>query len=58
VVNSIHIGSYRSAFQPGEEHSFYGIAGLESNRPVAIPAIVVKMTPVTIILVPLPAKVA
>jgi hypothetical protein len=58
VVNLVHIGSYRSAFQPPEEHPFYGTAVFESNRPVAITAIVASMTPVTLILVPLPAKVA
>jgi hypothetical protein len=58
VVDLIHIGLYRSAFWPRKEHAFYGIAVFESNRPAAITAVVAKMTPVTLILVPLPAKVA
>jgi hypothetical protein len=58
VVNLIHIGSHCSAFQPGEEQSFYGIGLLESNRPAAIIAVVAEMTSVTLILVPLPVKVA
>jgi hypothetical protein len=58
MVNLVHIGSYRSAFQPNEERPFYAIAAFESNRPVAITAVVARMTPVTLILIPLPAKVA
>jgi hypothetical protein len=45
-------------FLPWKGHPFYGIPAFESNPPIAIAAVVAKMTPVTLILIPLPAKVA
>jgi len=55
MVNFVHIVLYSINYA---DRLFYDITVSESNSLIAIPAIVAKMTPVTPILVPLPAEVA